>query len=45
MIYNGRYPNILKRGLGLGQWRYTADGSRRHNLLLEYAKRKTSKVV
>ncbi|EPT92755.1 phage tail tip lysozyme, partial [Streptococcus agalactiae] len=32
-IYNGRYPNILKRGLGLGQWTDTADGSRRHTLL------------
>ncbi|MGT2866933.1 phage tail tip lysozyme [Streptococcus fryi] len=39
-IYNGRYPNILRRGLGLGQWTDTADGSRRHTLLLEYAKRK-----
>ncbi|MCC9798836.1 CHAP domain-containing protein, partial [Streptococcus agalactiae] len=42
-IYNGRYPNILKRGLGLGQWTDTADGSRRHTLLLEYAKRKKQK--
>lgn len=40
-IYNGRYPNILKRGLG--QWTDTADGSRRHTLLLEYAKRKHQK--
>lgn len=39
-IYNGSYPNILRRGLGLGQWTDTADGSRRHTLLLEYAKRK-----
>lgn len=39
-IYNGGYPNILRRGLGLGQWTDTADGSRRHTLLLEYAKRK-----
>ena len=42
-IYNGRYPNILKRGLGLGQWTDTADGSRRHTLLLEYAKSKHQK--
>ncbi|MBS8016677.1 CHAP domain-containing protein, partial [Streptococcus suis] len=43
IIYNGRYPNILKRGLGLGQWTDTADGSRRHTLLLEYAKGKNLK--
>ena len=42
-IYNGRYPNILRRGLGLGQWTDTADGSRRHTLLLEYAKQKNQK--
>ncbi|EHI69403.1 hypothetical protein STRIC_1191 [Streptococcus ictaluri 707-05] len=42
-IYNGRYPNILHRGLGLGQWTDTADGSRRHTLLLEYAKSKQQK--
>ncbi|HEM2942456.1 TPA: CHAP domain-containing protein [Streptococcus suis] len=42
-IYNGRYPNILKRGLGLGQWTDTSDGSRRHTLLLEYAKGKHQK--
>lgn len=42
-IYNGRYPNILKRGLGLGQWTDTADGSRRHTLLLAYAKQKNQK--
>ncbi|VHC61316.1 CHAP protein [Streptococcus pyogenes] len=39
-IYNGGYPNIIHRGLGLGQWTDTADGSRRHTLLLEYAKAK-----
>lgn len=39
-IYKGGYPNILRRGLGLGQWTDTADGSRRHTLLLEYAKRR-----
>lgn len=42
-IYNGLYPNILKRGLGLGQWTDTADVSRRHTLLLEYAKGKHQK--
>lgn len=42
-IYNGRYPNILRRGLGLGQWTDTADGSRRHTLLVEYAKLKNRK--
>ena len=39
-IYNGRYPNILRRGLGLGQWTDTGDGSLRHTMLLEYAKKK-----
>lgn len=42
-IYNGRYPNILKRGLGLGQWTDTGDGSVRHTLLLDYAKNKNKK--
>ena len=42
-IYNGRYPNILRRGLGLGQWTDTADGSTRHTLLLNYAKSKNKK--
>ena len=42
-IYNGRYPNILHRGLGLGQWTDTADGSTRHTLLLNYAKIKKIK--
>ncbi|HGJ1572506.1 TPA: phage tail tip lysozyme [Streptococcus pneumoniae] len=42
-IYNGRYPNILRRGLGLGQWTDTADGSRRHTLLLKYAKLQNQK--
>lgn len=42
-IYNGRYPNILHRGLGLGQWTDTADGSTRHTLLLNYAKSKNKK--
>lgn len=42
-IYNGRYPNILHRGLGLGQWTDTADGSTRHTMLLNYAKSKNKK--
>lgn len=42
-IYGGRYPNILKRGLGLGQWTDTADGSTRHTMLREYAKSKGKK--
>jgi prgK protein len=42
-IYNGRYPNILKRGLGLGQWTDTSDGSIRHTMLREYAKSKGKK--
>lgn len=42
-IYNGRFPNILHRGLGLGQWTDTADGGRRHTLLLEFAKAKKKK--
>lgn len=36
-IYNGRFPNILHRGLGLGQWTDTADGAVRHTLLRNYA--------
>ncbi|MBF0786675.1 MULTISPECIES: phage tail tip lysozyme [unclassified Streptococcus] len=42
-IYNGAYPNIIHRGLGLGQWTDTADGSVRHTLLLNYAKAKNKK--
>lgn len=42
-IYNGGYPNIIHRGLGLGQWTDTADGSTRHTLLLNYAKTKNKK--
>lgn len=42
-IYNGRYSNILHRGLGLGQWTDTADGSVRHTMLLDYAKGKEKK--
>ncbi|HFU4502071.1 TPA: phage tail tip lysozyme [Streptococcus suis] len=36
-IYNGAYPNILRRGLGLGQWTDTGDGSTRHTMLLNFA--------
>ena len=39
----GKYPNILHRGLGLGQWTDTSDGSERHTLLLNYAKAKNKK--
>lgn len=42
-IYNGRYPNIIHRGLGLGQWTDTADGSVRHTLLRNYATSKGKK--
>ncbi|MET3564133.1 surface antigen [Enterococcus rotai] len=39
----GKFPNILHRGLGLGQWTDTTDGSTRHTLLLDYAKSKNKK--
>ena len=39
----GKFPNIVHRGLGLGQWTDTADGGRRHTLLLDYAKAKNKK--
>lgn len=42
-IYNGGYTNIIHRGLGLGQWTDTADGSVRHTLLLNYSKTKNKK--
>lgn len=42
-IYSGAYPNILHRGLGLGQWTDTADGSTRHTALLNYAHAKNKK--
>lgn len=32
-IYGGGYPNILHRGLGLGQWTDTSDGANRNTLL------------
>ena len=42
-VYGGKYPNIVHRGLGLGQWTDTADGSTRHTALLNYAKSKGKK--
>lgn len=42
-IYSGAYPNILHRGLGLGQWTDTADGSTRHTALLNYARTQNKK--
>jgi uncharacterized protein YkwD len=42
-IYNGGYPNILHRGLGLGQWTDTSDGGRRHTMLLDYANQQKKK--
>lgn len=39
----GRYPNIVHRGLGLGQWTDTADGGTRHTLLINFAKSKNKK--
>lgn len=36
----GKYPNIVHRGLGLGQWTDTLDGSVRQTKLREYAKQK-----
>jgi len=41
-IYNGGYPAILKRGLGLGQWTDTK-GSPRNTELRKYAKAKGKK--
>lgn len=40
MAIYGRYPNIIHRGLGLGQWTDTADGSVRQTMLRNYAKEK-----
>ena len=42
-IYNGGYPNIIHRGLGLGQWTDTSDGGVRHTLLLDFARSKNKK--
>jgi len=41
-IYNGKYPAILKRGLGLGQWTDTK-GSPRNTNLRNYANKKGKK--
>lgn len=42
-IYGGGYPNILRRGLGMGQFTDTTDGAIRNTLLREYAKKKGKK--
>ncbi|WP_338998181.1 phage tail tip lysozyme (plasmid) [Lactococcus formosensis] len=42
-IYNGGFPNILHRGLGLGQWTDTSDGSTRNTMLRDYAKKQKKK--
>lgn len=42
-VYRGKYPNIIHRGIGLGQWTDTRDGSIRHTMLLNYAKDKGKK--
>lgn len=42
-IYNGAFPNILHRGLGLGQWTDTSDGGTRHTLLLQFAQKQNKK--
>lgn len=42
-IYGGKYPNIVHRGIGLGQWTDTTDGSVRHTALLNFAKDKGKK--
>lgn len=43
-IYDGRFPNIIHRGLGLGQWTDVAPGpGGRNTALREYAKSKNKK--
>lgn len=42
-IYNGGFPNIFHRGLGLGQWTDTSDGSTRNTMLRDYAKSQKKK--
>ena len=42
-IYGGGYDNILHRGLGLGMWTDTKDGSTRHSLLLAFAQERGKK--
>ncbi|EME8127646.1 peptidoglycan DD-metalloendopeptidase family protein [Enterococcus faecium] len=39
----GKYPNIIHRGLGLGQWTDTSDGGTRHTLLVDFSKAKKKK--
>lgn len=39
----GKFPNIVHRGLGLGQFTDTLDGSRRNTLIREFAKKKGKK--
>ncbi|SJZ45530.1 CHAP domain-containing protein [Pilibacter termitis] len=42
-IYGGKFPLIIHRGIGLGQWTDTADGSTRGTMLRNYAKSKNKK--
>ncbi|MGT2910675.1 phage tail tip lysozyme [Streptococcus cameli] len=42
-IYGGAYPNIIHRGIGMGQFTDTMDGSIRATLLRNYAKSKGKK--
>ncbi|CUW08349.1 conserved domain protein [Leuconostoc inhae] len=42
-IYNGKYANILHRGLGYGQFTDTSDGGNRHTLLLNFSKQNSKK--
>ncbi|MGI1784445.1 phage tail tip lysozyme [Streptococcus uberis] len=42
-IYGGGYPNIIHRGLGLGQFTDTSDGANRNTLLREFAKKEGKK--
>ncbi|MEY8463114.1 phage tail tip lysozyme [Streptococcus merionis] len=42
-IYGGGYPNIIHRGLGLGQFTDTSDGANRNTLLREFAKSRGKK--
>lgn len=42
-IYGGRFPNIVHRGLGLGQWTDTSPTGGRSTMLRQYAKSKNKK--
>lgn len=42
-LYGGRFPNIKRRGLGLGQFTDTYDGAIRNTLLREFAKKHNKK--